>query len=333
MKFIVKFNTALFTIFALLLAGCATSMPQTVELSVPQQAFIERMVTKHQFEREELVQLFATVRHQPKIIQLMTTPHEAKPWYAYRPLFVTSSRAAAGVKFWQQHEALLAQVEAEYGVPANIIVAILGVETNYGPMQGKFKVMDSLSTLAFDYPPRAAFFSSELEQFLLLARDAKFNPATVYGSYAGAIGQPQFMPSSYRRYAVVYQHAGYSDLLNNEADVIASVANYFKKNGWRTGEVIAVRAQVHGQYYQSLKGQDLKPRVTLASLQQVGIMSQVSLASNSRAAFLKLPLQQGYEYWLGLTNFYVLSRYNPRLNYAMAVFQLSQEIVALRQPH
>lgn len=326
MRYITKQITSLVFCCMLLLTGCVTSTSQNVSAAPQVQAFINEMVVKHQFNREQLQQLFAKVEYQPRIIKLMQMPHEAKPWYIYRTTFVTDARAKAGIKFWKEHEQLLEQVEQEYGIPASIIVAILGVETYYGPMQGNIRVIDSLSTLAFNYPPRAAFFKSELAHFLIMTRAANVNPEQFVGSYAGAFGKAQFMPSSYRNYAVAFHHSGFSDLINNDADVIASIANYFKKNGWHAREGIASPAKVNGTRYLALAGQDMKPTRTIAAWKQLGVQSSFPLPLSQTAALLKLQQKQQAEYWLGLHNFYVLSRYNPRLNYAMAVYQLSLKI-------
>lgn len=325
MHYVIKLISSLL-FCCLLLSGCATTTAEGIQASPQVQAFIDEMVVKHQFNREQLQQLFAKVEYQPRIIQLMQTPHEAKPWYIYKTTFVTEARAKAGVKFWKEHQQLLEQVEREYGIPASIIVAILGVETYYGPMQGNIRVLDSLATLAFNYPPRAPFFKSELEHFLIMIRDAKVNPEQFVGSYAGAFGKAQFMPSSYRHYAVAFHHTGFSDLVNSDADVIASIANYFKMNGWHVREAIAAPAKVSGANYLALAGQDMKPTRTIAAWKQLGVTANLSLPLSQPAALLKLQQQQGVEYWLGLHNFYVLSRYNPRLNYAMAVYQLSLKI-------
>lgn len=316
----------------LFISGCATTLSKEANSSPQVQAFINEMVVKYQFNRDELQQVFANVKFQPHIIQLMQTPHEAKPWYIYRTTFLTEARVNAGVKYWREHEQLLAKAEQEYGVPASIIVAILGVETYYGSMQGNFRVIDALSTLAFDYPPRAPFFKSELTHLLLMARAAKVNPEIFVGSYAGAFGKTQFMPSSYRRYAVAFHHDGYSDLINNDADAIASIANYFKQNGWRAHEAIAspVRFKTKDTYvvYAHKSDNNMKPNKAVSEWHKLGFIPTQTLPSSQLAALLILQQKQGFEYWLGLHNFYVLSRYNPRLNYAMAVYQLSQRINA-----
>lgn len=291
-----------------------------------QQAFTRHMVIRHHFNYQQLTQLFAKVKLQPQAIQLMKQPHEAKPWYKYRSLLVTPDRIAGGVKFWHEHAKLLSQIEQKYGVPTNIIVAVLGIESNYAAVQGNFKVLDTLFTLAFSYPRRSAYFRHELEQFLLLAREAKLDPNLIYGSYSGAIGQPQFMPSTYRQYAVAYKHAGYSNLFSNDADVIASIANYFKRHGWRKGAPITVKAQIMKNKYLAIAHYGLRSKITIASLQCHGVTASVPIAPTQQVTFLRLQQQQGYEYWIGLPNFYVLSSYNPSLNYTMAVFQLAQQI-------
>ncbi|CAM4382355.1 MAG: Membrane-bound lytic murein transglycosylase B [Legionellaceae bacterium] len=313
-----------FSIISLL--GCTTLTETRINHNPQTKVFIKQMVVKHGFNQKQLELVLNKAQYQPQIIQLMQKPYEAKPWYLYKGTFVNDNRAKEGVKFWKEHEQVLAQVEKDYGVPASIIVAILGVETYYGKIQGNIRVLDSLSTLAFYYPPRAAFFSKELEQFLIMSRETKRDPEKLVGSYAGAFGKTQFMPSSYRHYAVAFHHSGSSDLINNDGDVIASIANYFKMNGWRPKEVIAIPAKINQVLHLSLTGQDMKPTKSIADWENLRIQAIYPVSMNEKAALLMLQEKNGFDYWLGLHNFYVLSRYNPRLNYAMAVYQLSLKI-------
>ena len=289
--------------------------------------FIATMVSEHDFPRRELEQLFAQVEHQPSIIKAITRPAESKPWYQYRPIFVTEQRIKGGVKFWQENRELLARAEAEYGVPGHIIVAIIGVETFYGRHKGGYRVIDALSTLGFDYPPRGNFFRGQLEQFLLMAREEKRDPLEFLGSYAGAMGMPQFIPSSFRNYAVDFDGDGRRDLWDNRADIIGSVANYFSRHHWRSGEAIAARAKLRGKAPQAMLEKGLRPSIPLAELKAAGIVPLSPLAKDSEAALLALdsgPERQ--EHWVTLYNFYVITRYNRSPLYAMAVYQLGEAI-------
>jgi membrane-bound lytic murein transglycosylase B len=280
-------------LISLVLAGCATTQ---YSQQAPVNQFIQKMVVKHHFNQCQLTQLFNQVQPQPHIIQTMTAPHEGLPWYKYRAIFLTPSRAQEGADFWNQHAATLQYAQVHYGVPPQIIVAILGVETRYGRFEGTYRVIDALSTLSFAYPPRATYFQSELEQYLLLTQEMPLDPLAVKGSYAGAIGLPQFMPSSYRHYAVDSTGKGYSNLMSNPDDAILSVANYFKADGWQTGGPVAMPVK--------------QPVIT-----------------SKRASLLTLKGEQGPEYWLTYHNFHVIMRYNASPQYAMAVYQLSEAIL------
>lgn len=305
----------------IILSGCAAT---TYAERPDVKQFIQQMSVQHNFDKRQLTQLFAQVRPNPKIISIMTTPTEGLPWYRYQALFVTPARAQQGALFWQQHAKTLAYAEKRYGVKPEVILAILGVETNYGRTQGTYPVISSLSTLAFDYPPRASYFRGELEQYLLLTRQAPLNPLTTQGSYAGAIGAPQFMPSSYRTYGVDSNGKGYSDLINNDDDIILSVANYFKAHGWQAGDPIAAKAKVTGDHYQGL----LQPgtRLTLAQFKKAGVTPSMPVATQDQAALIAMAGQNAPEYWLTFHNFKVIMRYNSSPRYAMAVYQLSNLI-------
>ncbi|KAF0192340.1 MAG: lytic murein transglycosylase B [Gammaproteobacteria bacterium] len=294
------------------------------------QTFIDELVTRHGFERQSLKTLFDNTERRQDIIDAISRPAEAKPWHQYRPIFLNTQRISGGVEFWNQHAALLDKAEQVYGVPPEIVTAIIGVETRYGASTGRYRVMDSLATLAFDYPPRAAFFRGELEQFLLLAREEAADPLSIKGSYAGAMGQGQFISSSYRHYAVDFDGDGKRDLWNSTADAIGSVANYFHVHGWKPGEPVASRARVQGNAYKELVAQDLKPHTSLAQLQTQGVTASDTLPPDALAALIELETENGVEHWLGLDNFYVITRYNRSRLYAMAVYQLSQEIRSQR---
>lgn len=291
--------------------------------------FVQEMVSQHDFDRPYLEQLFSEVEHKENIIRLITSPAEAKPWKDYRPILVTQKRTEQGIGFMKENREALERAELEFGVPPEIIVAIIGVETRYGRVTGSYRVIDALATLAFDYPKRAKFFRKELKEFLLLTRAEKVDPRTLMGSYAGAMGYGQFMPSSYRAYAIDFDGDGAKDIWHNVTDAIGSVANYFDRHGWRKGELITAKANPQGGDFDSVlvkKRRDLKPKFTLAELIEKGFITDAGLAANQPATAMKLRGAEGDEYWVGLHNFYVITRYNYSALYAMAVYQLSQQI-------
>lgn len=289
------------------------------------QAFVTEMSSGHGFDRGELESLFATARLRPSVIERITRPAEAKPWYEYRKIFLVERRIAGGAEFWREQANTLARAEATYGVAAEVIVAILGVETLYGRYRGKDPVLESVATLAFDYPKRGKFFRSELEQFLLLAREEGFDPLAIQGSYAGAMGWPQFISSSYRRLAVDFDGDGRRDLLDNPVDAIGSIANYLDRHGWQVGRSVAARARVKGTGYLSLVKLGMKPKTPVGELAGAGIKATVPVHAK-RAAVLEMKGERGKEYWLGFDNFYAITRYNHSALYALAVHQLSEAI-------
>ena len=294
-------------------------------------AFVDEMVERHGFDRPDLMRLMAKARFRGSIIKAMRRPAEAKPWYQYRPIFVTTARARGGLQFWQQNRALLERAEKEYGVAPEIIVAIIGVETRYGGNTGSYRVLDALSTLAFGYPKRAEFFRKQLEEFLLLGREEGIDLLAAKGSYAGAMGMPQFIPSSYRAYAVDFDGDGKRDLLNSTADVIGSVANYFRRHDWKNGDMVTLKARTGGSDLDALVEAGMKPSLSLEQLAGNGVAVDEVLPAGVKASLVRLEYEQGEEYWLGLHNFYVITRYNHSNLYAMAVYQLSREILALRK--
>lgn len=288
--------------------------------------FINNMVQKHQFKKAELESLFKAVDIKQNILDTISSPAEGLPWHKYRKIFLTDSRIDGGVKFWQKHQQVLAAVEQEYGIPAEIIVAIIGVETRYGTQTGHHRVIDALSTLAFAYPKRSKFFTSELENFLLLCRSEQIDPIQPTGSYAGAMGIPQFMPSSFLSYAADFEQDQHKDIWNNPADAIASVANYFARHHWQAGQAIAFPVTATDQQYKSVLNKELKPDLTLAQLSNLNINLPEQLLDTDKLKLLAFEQETGDELWLGLNNFYVITRYNHSPLYAMAVFQLSQAI-------
>lgn len=315
------------------LATACQSMPLTTATSRPEVvAFIDEMAEKHAFERDALERLFATAKFQPAIIRAISQPATARPWHEYRPRFINPQRTAGGVAFWNGHAVTLQRARQEYGVPEEIVAAVIGVETVYGAQTGRHRVLDALTTLAFDYPMRAEFFRSELENYLLLAREQGDGVFSLRGSYAGAIGIPQFMPSSYRRYAVDFDGDGKKDLSQNSADAIGSVANYLKFFGWEEGQAVAVRAQVSGEGYREALLAGIKPLLTLAEMKKLGVTPLEEIGDNRQATLFVLENKDGPEYWLGFNNFYVITRYNRSVHYAMSVLQLAAEIRAARNP-
>ncbi len=294
-------------------------------------AFVGDLVDRHRFDAAELRDLFRDVTTQQRVLEAIARPAERKPWREYRPIFLTESRIAEGVTFWGEHAALLDSIAADTGVPAEILVAIVGVETRYGRYRGRYPALDTLATLAFDYPPRARFFRRELEQFLLLARDEGLDARRVKGSYAAAMGMPQFISSSYREYAVDYDKDGRRDLWDSTADVLGSVANYFLRHGWRAGEPVSVPVPAPGEAHKPLLRKSLKPalsREQVAPLLPEGLPAE---AGEGPFSVIELAGREGVEVWLGYYNFYVITRYNHSPLYAMAVYQLSEAIRERRQ--
>lgn len=290
------------------------------------QQFISKMTKEHNFDKKELQQLFSQVELRQDIIKAMNRPAEGMAWHKYRPIFLTEKRIQRGAEFINKHADTLARAEKTYGVPKEIITAIIGVETFYGRHKGKYRVMDSLSTLAFDYPKRSRFFTSELEHFLLMAREEKTDPLSMKGSYAGAMGQPQFISSSFRSYAIDFDNDGKRDLWENTDDVIGSVAYYLKAHGWKRNQTITSQVSQPEQRPTTLVKKGIKPHSTVAQLNKQGIHAISKLNKNAHAALIELEQKQGHEYWLGMKNFYVITRYNHSALYAMAVYQLGEEI-------
>lgn len=294
------------------------------------QQLIEELVAEEGFDREALQRVFAEARRQQSILEAIERPAEkAKPWYEYRAIFLTPEREREGVLFYARYRDVLERAQRDTGVPAELIVAVIGVETFYGRITGKYRVLDALATLAFDYPRRAEFFTSELKHYLILARDQGFDPTSLTGSYAGAMGYGQFMPSSYRSYAIDFDDDGVIDIWNSPADAIGSVANYFIRHGWRPGETVVVPAAaadgVPADVYVQGRN-DLKPAHTVAELAASGVTPREPLDKAALATAMQFELADGYEHWIGLHNFYVITRYNHSAMYAMSVYQLSRRL-------
>jgi len=275
-------------------------------------------------------QLIDAAERQQTILDTISRPAEkTKAWYEYRKIFLTDRRIREGAAFWSAHAGKLQTVSTRTGVPAELVVAIIGVETYYGRIMGSYRVIDALATLAFDYPRRSPFFTAELEQFLLLAWELGKDPLALKGSYAGAMGYGQFMPSSYRAYARSYTGDGAADIWNNPADAIASVGNYLQAHGWRGGEQV-VTDGIADEPDPAVFESGLKPKKTVAALALEGLQSTEPLNPADLATPIRLEEEDGMRYWLGLQNFYAITRYNHSAMYAMAVWELSQAIVAAR---
>jgi len=336
-----------FSIFALLASFLAVPPAHSVELpGIPE--FIDQMVAKHKFNRSELESVFAHAQYVQPVIDAISRPATAKPWPEYRANFVNAQRIKLGLQFWKRYQKTLRRAERKYGVPQDIIVAVIGVETIYGQDTGGFRTLDALTTLAFDYPPRADFFRSELENFLLLAREQQLDLLDVRGSYAGALGIPQFMPSSYRTYAVDFNGNRKISLLHEAKDAIGSVANYLKVFGWSSNTVeqpadaaspaapkrharaiapVALRAKVS----EDVCGGDITIPRTLDAWPLAGIVPDGKYPGDLTARLIDFTVGDGKEFWLAFNNFDVITRYNNSDYYAMSVFQLAEELKLARK--
>lgn len=288
--------------------------------------FIRELSQTEGFSKRALERLFARARLRPEIIQAMERPKEALPWYEYRKLFVTDERIDQGVSFWRRHARELARAQHEFGVPPEIVVAILGVETQYGKHRGTWPVLDALTTLAFQYPPRAVFFRGELKQYLLLTRELKLDPARIQGSYAGALGMPQFIPSSWRRYAIDFDSDRRADLLGNTADIIGSVANFLQVHGWERDAPVSDATRVEGTLYFWLEKLGVKPSLPLGQFVRYGVSPLVHRDPELPAALILLEDETGPLARIGYNNFYVITRYNRSSRYAMAVQELAEQL-------
>ncbi len=289
--------------------------------------FVQRIAAETDYTEQELVGLFSQVEKQGHLFKKLDRPAEKElDWYQYRGIFIKDKRVDLGVKFWWEHRELLARVSAKTGVPEEIIVAIIGVETFYGIYRGKDPVFDSLVTLAFDYPRRAKFFTVELEQFLLLSKEQSLDVRALRGSYAGAMGMPQFISSSYRSYAIDFDQDGKTDLFDSIPDIAGSIANYFVRHGWQRAGRIARPLNATKDYSAGSLEPALKPNYVWADLKQKGLVSRFSIEEDTPVALLRLQQEDHPEYWAGFQNFYVITRYNHSELYAMAVYQLAKLI-------
>lgn len=299
------------------------------------QQFIDKMVNKHGFDRQQLQEILSQAKRLDSVLRLMDNQApttSVKPpsgpngvWLRYRKKFITPDNVQNGVVFWNQYEDALNRAWQVYGVPPEIIVGIIGVETRWGRVMGKTRILDALATLSFNYPRRAEYFSGELETFLLMARDEQDDPLNLKGSFAGAMGYGQFMPSSYKQYAVDFSGDGHINLWE-PVDAIGSVANYFKAHGWVKGDQVAVMA--NGQAPGLPNG--FKTKYSISQLAAAGLTPQQPLGNHQQASLLRLDVGTGYQYWYGMPNFYTITRYNHSTHYAMAVWQLGQAVALAR---
>ena len=295
--------------------------------------FIEQFAAEHNFDRRKLERWFGQARVQQGILKAIASPTTAQPWHVFRASHVNPARINGGLAYWQRYAGVLAKVAAETGVPEELLVATVGVESFYGRVIGTSKVFDALYTLAFNYPPRAERFRGELAEFLLLTRELNTDPLQIKGSYAGALGVPQFLPSSYRRYAVDIDGDGKRDLWNH-ADAIGSIANYYKSHGWLPGEPVLAQIEQStdpiSDEFKALVERGINPQTTVAAIKRAGGSPAYIVADDMKAAVFAAETDAGTRHWIGFNNFYVITRYNRSVNYALAVYELAQELRGLR---
>ena len=294
--------------------------------------FVKRAASEYGLSESDVRTLLQEAEYKQSIVDAISRPAEGKPWYQYRKIFLTNKRINQGVEFWKENKALIKAASEKYGVDEEIIVSIIGVETSYGRNTGSYRIIDSLVTLGFYYPQglssdRSPFFSKELMHYMQLASEEGLPADEVTGSYAGAMGMGQFMPSSYREYAVDFDGDGKRDLWRSTPDVVGSVANYLHRHGWQPGQPVTRRAIAsESAAFDEISSRGYKPSLTVAEWQEKGFRSSNELSPDLPAAVLKLKEENRNTYWLTFKNFYVITRYNRSPRYAMAVYDLSQEI-------
>jgi len=325
--------------FALLTALLIPSFPAIAADSAPLDlkqenviAFVDEMVKDHAFDRLALLDVLGNAQIKQNIIKKISTPAERSlTWGEYRKIFITKERVNAGVTFWNENKDMLDRIALETGVTVEMIVGIIGVETYYGRITGKDRVIDALATLAFEYPPRATFFRRELQQFLILTREEELDPTIPMGSYAGAMGRPQFMPSSFRAYAVDASGDDKRDIWGDWADVSGSIANYFIEHGWRSSEEVAAQATLGGNWSGDVPApkNTLKASSNVEALSEEGVLFATDLAADSEGELLTYEGDDGTEHWVGFHNFFVITKYNHSVMYALAVHQLGQQVASM----
>jgi len=326
-----RFFRSLLVILAFIAApgAHALTLSKHPELS----AFAAEMTDKYGFTAKQMQRAFGCARIRPEIVDAMERPKELLPWYQYSKIFLTEENVQRGVQFWKKHAAAISRAQEQYGVDPEIIVAIIGVETGFGRNTGSYPIMDALSTLVLDYPSRSDFFRQELTEYLLLTRELKINPCRLKGSYAGAMGMPQFIPSSYRRYAVDFDGDDKRDVLASAEDAIGSVAHYLEENGWEAGAPIMDDARLEGTLYFWIEKLGLKPALPVRQLARYGIFPHRLDNADRRAALISFEGEYGPFYRLGFNNFYVITRYNHNKRYAMAVYELGEMIRQRMENH
>lgn len=318
----------------LFLLGLAAFQANSAELSTEHQTWVTELSTKYDLSEQVLTDAIGQAKFDENVLTKIQTPWEKKPWYKYAPIFITDSRINQGVKYWQEHEDTFAKAEKEYGVPAQMIVAIMGVETYYGKYKGNLSVLDSLYTLGFNYPSRGKFFRQEFAEYIKLSEQQGWDLTETKGSYAGAMGLGQFISSSYSHYGVDFSGDGKVDMINDPVDAIGSIANYFSEHKWQTGGSVAYPVKADSEKVQNLLSSSLRIKNTWADLKAAGVTLQesddrvpaISIEDSSPVKLLKLEQTDSDEYWVYLDNFYTITRYNHSPLYAMAVFQLSERI-------
>ncbi len=311
-------------------AATPAPVPSAAAIAASKAAFVDKMVKQHDFDRAELTALLNEAQIVQSVLDAMSKPAErVVPWFQYRKIFLTEERIAAGAQFWVDHAKDIESVAQRYGVAPEMIVAIVGVETYFGTRMGKYRVLDALATLAFAFPPRATFFSSELEQFVLLAREEHLDATAALGSYAGAMGAGQFIPSSFRKFAVDADDDGKRDLWNDWDDALGSVANYFKASGWQTGQPVVEQASRSPKFKGAEPRNSMDLKDTVGSLRHDGYVFTTDLPAEAPAALFGLEAAGGgSEYWVGFNNFHVITRYNRSPKYALAAYELGRAIRA-----
>jgi len=329
----VAFNKCRYFLLAVLACTPAGAQPEDAvaggfDLQRPEIIeFVNDVVSRDGLNRQDVRALLKEARPQPRIIEIVNRPIEkVAPWWEYRDRFLSAERISDGVRFWLDHKNTLEQISAQYQVPSEYLVAILGVETHYGRNTGPYRALDALATLAFDYPPRQKFFRSELEEFLLLVKENKLDPLTVPGSYAGALGVPQFMPSQYRRYAVAANADRRRDLWGDWDDILASVANYLNEHGWTAGGPVLAETRLEPDPSFQIEPHNLELNQTIESLAAHGVKVEMSVPADTAVVLISAEQRDGPAYRVGFHNFYVLTRYNASARYAMAVHELAQTL-------
>lgn len=314
-----------FLIIGILLISSIAAQADRFSQQKDVQDFIHSLVKDHGFSEKQLVQWFDQVTYQESIIKALSRPAEkTKAYKSYKPMFVSAETIQKGQVYFEQHRVAFERAEIVFGIPAEVILAIIAIESRFGNNQGSYRVFDALATIGFFYPSRATYFKKELTEYLIFAKTQDIDPFSVKGSYAGAMGLVQFMPSSIRAYAVDFDYDGHIDIWNNPVDAIGSVANYFKRHRWQEGRPVAIRAAVNGDDIERALASSLSLSTTVGETRAYGWIPTEPLESNEPVLPFKIEADTGFQYWYGLNNFYVITRYNRSSLYAMTVNQLSQ---------